>query len=95
MLRDQIKPFLPQIISREVTNRAVAALLGVSESHLCRVLKQLKVVKEEAPNSKARRELNAARREFRLHAANTMSIDAAARAAGCSTRTIYRLRNKT
>lgn len=94
MLRDLIKPLIPQIVSRELTNRAVAAQLGVAEESVSRVLKQLKVVRDEAPNSQAKKELNAARREHRITVAQTMSVKAAAAAANCSTRTIYRLRNK-
>jgi hypothetical protein len=94
MLRDKIKPYIPQIVTRELTNRALAAVLGVPESSVSRVLRQLKVVREEAPNSQAKKELNAARRAHRLTVAKTMSIKAAAAAANCSTRTIYRLRNK-
>ncbi len=94
MLRDLIRPYLPKLISREMTNRAVAAQLNVSETHLCRVLKQLKVIKEAAPNSQARKALNTARKEYRVAVANSMTIQDAAAAAGCSTRTIYRLRGK-
>lgn len=94
MLRDQIRPFIPQIVSRELTNRELAALLNASEGAVCRVLKQLKVVRDPAPNGQAQRELLQARKAHRIHAANTMTIKAAAQAAGCSTRTIYRLRGK-
>jgi hypothetical protein len=94
MLRDLIKPYIDRIRRREVTNRAVAAELGVTEFSVCRVLKQLKVVREEAPNSKAKKDLNEARRQHRLKAAQTMDVKAAAQAANCSIRTIYRLRNK-
>lgn len=94
MLRDKIKPFIPQIISRELTNRAVARELGVAEESISRVLKQLKVIREEAPNSLARKELNASRRKHRAEVANTLSVKAAAAAANCSIRTIYRLRKK-
>ena len=94
MLRDRIKPFLPKIVTRELTNRAVAAELGVAEESISRVLKQLKVVREEAPNSLAKKELNEARRAHRAEVAKTMSIKAAAQAANCSIRTIYRLRKK-
>lgn len=94
MLADNIQPFLEQIRRREITNREVAARLGVSEEHLSRVLKKLNVVKDPPPDRKAQAELNRARREFRENAARTMSVSAAARAAHCSVRTIYRLKAK-
>lgn len=94
MLADDIQPFLEQIKRREITNREVAARLHVSESHLCRVLKQLGVERDPPPDRKAQAELNRARRAFRENAARTLSVPAAARAAGCSVRTIYRLKAK-
>lgn len=94
MLRDRIKPYIPQIVSRELTNRAVAALLGVAETSVSRILRQLKVVREEAPNSVAKKALNEARRQHRLSVAKSLPVKAAAAAANCSTRTIYRLRKK-
>ena len=94
MLRDRIRPYIHKIVTRELTNRALAAELGVAEESVSRVLKQMKVVREAAPNGAAKRELNKTRREFRVQAATTMDIKAAASAAGCSIRTIYRLRKK-
>lgn len=97
MLADKIKPYIPQLVSRDLTNRALAAELGVSESYLCRVLKKLKVKREPAPDPAARAAqaaLNEARRAHRLDVAKTLSVKDAARAANCSTRTIYRLRKK-
>ncbi len=95
MLRDQIRPFITQIIKRELTNRAVARLLNVSEGAVCRVLKQLKVKRDPVPNNTAKQAEAAGRRTRRIEAANSMSIKDAAAAADCSTRTIYRLRKKS
>lgn len=94
MLRDQIKPHIPAIVKREITARAVAHLLGVSEGTVCRTLKQMKITREPARDRTAAGKLERARREYRALCAATMSIEAAARAANCSTRTIYRLRKK-
>jgi len=94
MLRDNIRPYLPRIISRELTNRDVAALLKVSEYTVCRVLKQLKIKRDPAPDRAAHKALLRQRKEVRENAAKTLSIKAAAAAANCSTRTIYRLRKK-
>jgi len=95
MLCDQIKPFIPAIVRRELTNRALARHLGVSESHLCRVLKQLNVVRDPAPTRENQRALIEARHELRADLANdtNLTVAEAARKAGCSTRTIYRYRN--
>ncbi len=94
MLRDRIRPYIDQIVKRELTNRAVARILGVSEYHLCHVLKQLKVVKEPAPDRKAQKALAAQRKKHRIDVANSLPIKEAAAAGNCSTRTIYRLRAK-
>lgn len=92
-LADKIKPYLDQLRDRELTNRAVAKLLGVSEEHVCRVLKRLKFVKNPPPDRQQASQLYRARQEYRRHVATTLSITDAARAAGCSVRTIYRLRH--
>jgi transposase len=94
MLRDQIRPYVTRIVKRELTNREVARELNVSEGAVCRVLKQLKVKRDPVPNNDAERIKAAERRELRTTAAQTMSIKDAAAHAGCSTRTIYRLRKK-
>lgn len=96
MLADNIKPYLPQIISRELTNREVAALLGTHETYVCRVLKRLGVKREAAASAavSTQAKLRAARMEHRAAAAATLSVKDAARAANCSTRTIYRIRGK-
>lgn len=94
MLRDNLKPYIDAIVKRETTARAVARELKVSEGAVCRALKQLKVVREPAIDRTAAGKLERARREHRALCAATMPIEAAARAANCSTRTIYRLRKK-
>lgn len=97
MLRDNIRPLLPRIIARELTNRQVAAMLDCSEFSVCRVLRQLKVTRDPVskPDRSAQRELETARREHRAAVAKTLPIIEAAAAAKCSTRTIYRWRKKT
>lgn len=94
MLRDRLKEHIPAIVKREITARAVARLLDVSEGTVCRTLKQMKIAREPAMDRTAAGKLERARREHRALCAATMSIEAAARAANCSTRTIYRLRKK-
>lgn len=94
MLSDDLKPYIGQIIRREITNRELAALLGTHESYVCRVLKRLKVVREPVVRKPSTKEINAARAEHRQHVALTMSIKDAAKAAGCSERTIYRIRSR-
>ncbi len=93
LLSRDIQPYLEQLKSRELTNRAVAEILGVSEEHVSRTLKALGVKKDVLPGT-AERELRATRRQYREHVAKTMPPKQAARAANCSLRTIYRLRNK-
>lgn len=98
MLRDEIQQYLPKIRSRELTNRSVARLLNASETHICRLLKQLKVKRDPAParaRDAAHRALIAARQELRTELANDpdISLAEAARRAGCSVRTIYRYRS--
>lgn len=97
MLRDDIKPLIPRIKTRDLTNREVAALLGYSEYTVCRVLKQLKVVRDPVmkPDRSAERELEKSRHEFRAAVAKTMGVKEAAAAAHCSIRTIYRWKNKS
>lgn len=96
MLRDNILPYLPKLVSREVTNRAVARELKVSEAHLCRVLKALGVEKEPAPDRSNAGKLLDARRELRTKLANdpNLTLAQAARQANCSVRTIYRYKAK-
>lgn len=97
MLRDNIKPYLDQVRRREITNRELARVLGVSEWHVCRVLKQLKVERDPAKSTHAAgRALLEARAELRTELANdpSLTLAQAARKANCSVRTIYRYRNK-
>ncbi|MFA9216815.1 MAG: hypothetical protein ACEQSK_06885 [Sphingomonadaceae bacterium] len=94
MLRDLIKPYIPEIVSREVTNRALARVLGVSEHHLCRTLKAMGIVRNPAPSRANHTALLAARKSLRTELANSKTVAEAARIAGCSERTIYRLRTK-
>lgn len=92
MLKAKLKPYLEALRERRLTNRAVAKLLDVSEEHVSRVLKQLKLQKDPVPDPKKRKALLQTRAELRSTLANSMSITEAAKAANCSTRTIYRYR---
>lgn len=96
MLRDNIPPYLARLVSREMTNRAVARELGVTEHHLCRTLKQMGVVKEPAQDRSNAGKLLDARRELRTRLANDpdLSLAQAASRANCSIRTIYRYKVK-
>lgn len=94
MLSDRLKPYIDQIVRREITSRELARLLGTHETYVCRVLKRMKVEREPVEVRPSTRELNAARAEHRRNAALTMSVKEAAAAAGCSERTIYRIRSK-
>lgn len=89
-LRVRVQEYLPQLKSREMTNREAAELLGVNEQHLSRTLTELNFVKDPAQDRKAQTELNRQRKKFREHVANTMTPEDAAKAAGVSVRTIYR-----
>lgn len=94
MLSDRLKPYIDQIVKREITSRELAVALGTHESYVCRVLKRMKVEREPIVHQPSSKELNAARAEHRRHVAATLPVKEAAKAAGCSIRTIYRLRNK-
>lgn len=95
-LRDRLKPLIPQIVSRELTNRAAARALGASEFTISRLLKQMKVVRNPPPTRDSQQALLAARKQARKEAANNteLTVDQAAKSAHCSTRTIYRYRDK-
>jgi hypothetical protein len=87
-----------QLADRKVTNAVAAAALGVSETYLSRTVAALGV--EKAPGKttahrNARHELAAARNAHRASLAKTvnkgnMTIEAAAKAANCSVRTMFR-----
>lgn len=94
MLATKIAPYLEQIRRREMTNRQLAALVGASEGHICRLLKRLGVTREPPPDRKKQSALYKARQAHRLHCALTMSIAKAAKACYCSERTIYRILKK-
>lgn len=95
MLSDDLKPYIERLQRREISAREVALALGTHESYVCRVLKRMKVVREAIVKKPSTKEINAARAEHRLRVAKTLSVTDAARAAGCSVRTIYRLRSKS
>lgn len=89
-LRIRVRPYLDDLRARRTTNRAVAEELGCNEQALCRVLKGVGLAKEAPVDRKAIAELAAERKKFRQHVADTMTPEAAAKAAGVSLRTIYR-----
>ncbi len=92
-LRFRMKEYLPALQSRQMTNREAAALLGVHEEHLCRMLAEVGF-KKEPPANRVDREtakrLAAEKKAFRTLVANTMTPEDAAKAANVSVRTIYR-----
>jgi IS30 family transposase len=94
MLSDDLKPYIDRIVRREITNRELAQLLDTHESYICRVLKRMGIAREAIPAKPSTKELNAARAEHRRRVATTLSVKEAAAAAGCSERTIYRIRSK-
>lgn len=87
-----------QLAQRKVTNAVAAAALGVSETYLSRTVAALGI--EKAPGKttahrNARHELTAARNKHRAELAKSvnkgnMTIEAAAKAANCSVRTMFR-----
>jgi transposase len=97
-LKSKLTPGLIEaLVARKTTARAVAELLGTSESYLSRTLADMQVVKEPAPTAVRREKakLNASRREFRLSIARqvldkTLSMRSATKLAFCSERTMYR-----
>jgi IS30 family transposase len=97
MLKKKLKPYLEDLRTKKVTNRAIAKLLNVSETHLSRVLKTL-ITKETGQTYKDLREqqriLAQARKEFRLKVAKTLPTKEAAKVANCSTRTIARWKKR-
>lgn len=96
MLIDDIQPYLRDLKARLITNRAVAQALGVSEEHVSRTLKALGIAKDPSIHAQevARKALVQARYEHRASVAKTLPPRAAAKAAGCSVRTIYRWKKK-
>jgi AraC-like DNA-binding protein len=106
-LRDRLKPLIPAIVRRELTNRDVARKLGVSEGHICRLLKKMDVQRQPPPSREGKRsrpeemELLEAREALRREVAartratddTRLSVAEAARQAHCSERTIYRYRS--
>jgi hypothetical protein len=94
MLRDDLKPYIERLKRREMTAREVARLLGTHETYVCRVLGQLKVKRDPPAQPLTDKTIRQARAEHRLRCAQTMEPKAAAVAAKCSLRTIYRLRGK-
>jgi hypothetical protein len=93
-LKDRLAPYLDALVTRKTTNKDVADALGYSPESVSRALAQLGIAK--APREKSERqrqhELFEARKKFRDEAAASLKPQQAARAAGCSLRTIYRRR---
>lgn len=94
MLKRDIQPYIEDLVARLITNREVAQRLNVTEAHLSRTLKDLGIVKEPAKNQRLnQKKLNETRKQHRQKLANKLPPEAAAEAANCSVRTIYRYRN--
>jgi transposase-like protein len=91
-LKTRVKPLIAAIVNRQLTIRAAALQLGVTESYLSKVLISLNVERITAPTRQQVKELNAQRKAHRTHLANTLPPKEAAKAANCTLRTIYRYR---
>lgn len=90
-LRVRVQVYLPQLRTREITNREVAEALGVNEQYLSRTLAELDFKKEPAPDRAAQKAANKARKERIRELANSgLTPEQAAKEAGVSLRTIYR-----
>ena len=96
MLKDDVQPHLPALRSRSKTNREVARILGVTESHLSRILREINFKKDpsQTAQEKARVQKRKELRALRPTLATTLTVAEAARQAGVTERTIYRERAK-
>lgn len=91
MLKLKVQPYIDDLTNRLITNREVATILNVTESHLSRTLKDLGVNKVPAENTRLNQKiLNKTRKEHRQRLADTMTPERAAKLANCTVRTIYR-----
>lgn len=91
MLKTAIQPYIEDLTNRLITNREVATILNVTESHLSRTLKDLGIKKIPAENTRLNQKiLNKTRREHRQKLAQTLTPERAAKLANCTVRTIYR-----
>lgn len=97
MLKEKLAPYLELLKTRSVTNREVAAELGVNETYLSRVLGQMGLKKDPPQSASYRQrqhELFQARIEHRKNVAKTLPAKEAAKAANCSVRTITRWKHR-
>lgn len=92
--RVRVDPYLPQLRAREMTNREVAALLGITEEHLSRTLKEIGFEKEPAVDRAALKKATADKKANIAALAAAHPPEEAARLAGVSVRTIYRYLDK-
>lgn len=93
------KKYQRLLAKRKITKREVAAILGVSESYLCRITEPLPKGPDRA-RREAASELAAARRKHRMKlakqvAAGRLKLETAATRANCSLRTMYRYLERT
>jgi AraC-like DNA-binding protein len=98
-LKDRLQPYVAQIVRRELTNRAVAAILGASETHVCRTLRKMGVVRDAKPSRESKKALLGERQTLRTDLARktldgSLTVAEAARQAHCSERTIQRYRSR-
>lgn len=97
-LKDRLgKRLLEQLHTRKITNKQAAEQLGVSESYLSRTVAAIqdKVPGQTVLERKANSELATIRRQYRTKLAKDVirkrtTVAAAADAAGCSERTMFR-----
>jgi len=90
-LKLRIEPYLDDLKAKKVTNRQVAVILGVTESWVSKVLKKEGIVRQNKHKRAEKRQLRQARLLHRHLAADTMSIQEAAKACNVHPRTITRL----
>lgn len=90
-LKTRILPFVAEIKDRKISGRFVADYLGVSESWVSKVLKEMGVKRDRVESRSEIRRLKEARIAHRTKAAKTMSVADAAKACNVHPRTIARL----
>lgn len=88
--RVRVQPYLERLKRREITNRAVADELNLTEEHVCRVLAELEFEKDPPVDRAAMKAATAAKKKRIAELAANHPPEEAARLAGVSLRTIYR-----
>lgn len=90
MLKDKLAPYIPALVARETTGRAVAKALKANEQSVSRALKRMKIKRTPARGYQPKMNQTAISEAVKMVKAKTLTVTQAAQKAGCSTRTIYR-----